>query len=88
MRPKTQMLVNTDLLNEKIEQSGLRISFIVENLGISRQGFDLKRNGKIAFRLSEVFVLCSLLNITDKEEKGKIFYPVSQAITEQDEVSV
>jgi hypothetical protein len=86
MRPKTQMLVNTELLNEKIEKSGLRIGFIVENLGISRQGFDLKRNGKNAFRLSEVYVLCSLLNITDDEEKSKIFYPASQAITEHYEV--
>lgn len=84
MRPKTQMLVNTDLLNEKIEQSGYRIGFIVDTLGISRNGFDLKRNGKIAFRLSEVYVLCSLLNITDDEEKTKIFYPASQVITEQE----
>lgn len=84
MRPKTQMLVNTDLLNEKIEQSGLRVGYIVDTLGLSRNGFDLKRNGKNAFRMSEVYVLCSLLNITDKEEKSKIFYPTCQAISEQE----
>ena len=71
------MLVNTELLNEKIEQSGLRISFIVDTLGLSRNGFDLKRKGKTAFRTSEVFVLCTLLNISDVSEKAKIFYPAS-----------
>lgn len=77
MKSKTQMLVNTDLLDKKIENSGLRIGYIVEQLGLSRNGFDLKRKGKNAFRTSEVFVLCTLLNIVDPDEKSKIFYPAS-----------
>lgn len=70
---KTQH-VDTELLNEAIVKSGLRINFIVETLGISRNAFDRKRNGKIAFRLSEVYVLCDLLKL-DEEQKVKIFFP-------------
>lgn len=64
--------VDTNLLNEYIEQSGLRISFIVEKLGITRQAFDKKRKGLNSFRASEVYVLCDLLRISE-EVKHKIF---------------
>ena len=69
--------IDCELLEEKIQKSGLKIDFIVENLGLSRQGFAKKRKGITPFRVSEIFVLCSLLSITDDEEKKKIFYPKS-----------
>ena len=68
-------MVNTQLLDEKIDKSGLKTNYIVEKLGISRNGFDKKRKGKITFRTSEIYVLCDLLRITDDEERDKIFYP-------------
>ena len=67
-------MIATQLLDYYIEQSGLKISFIVEKLGISRNGFDKKRKGLIPFRVSEVYVLCDLLHIPN-DEKPKIFYP-------------
>lgn len=71
---KTQN-IDTALLDEYIKKSGLRISFIHETLGISRQAFDRKRKGLICFRQSEVYVLCDLLRIRDNDVKNKIFYP-------------
>jgi len=71
---KTQN-VDTELLDEYISNSGLRIAYICEQLGISRQAFDKKRKGTNAFRQSEVYVLCDLLRIKDASEKTKIFYP-------------
>ena len=68
---KTQN-VDTELLDEYITKSGLRTTFLCEQLGISRQAFDKKRKGKIALRGSEVYVLCDLLHIPD-EIKPKIF---------------
>lgn len=68
---KTQN-VDTALLNSYIEKSGLKISYLTEQLGISRQAFDMKRKNVNSFRISEVFVLCNLLGITD-EDKEKIF---------------
>ena len=66
--------INTQLLNEAIDNSGLRVSYIIDQLGISRQAFDRKRKGAAAFRQSEVFVLCSLLDIND-ERRALIFFP-------------
>ena len=70
---KTQNIVTT-LLEEAIENSGLRINYILEQLGISRQSFDRKRKNVDKFRQSEVYVLCDLLRL-DKEQKKKIFLP-------------
>ena len=68
---KTQH-VDTGLLNQYIENSGLKIGYIVETLGISRQAFDRKRNGVISFKASEVYVLCDLLKIS-QTDKPAIF---------------
>ena len=64
--------IDAALLEKYIEDSGLKVGYITDSLGISRQAFDKKRKGKVAFRASEVFVLCTLLKIPDAE-KPKIF---------------
>lgn len=61
--------VDTELLDDYIENSGLRISYLCETLGISRQAFDKKRKGLISFRASEVYVLCDLLRIPPDMKK-------------------
>ena len=70
---KTQN-VDTKRLDEAIEKSGYRIGHIVDTLGISRQAFDMKKKGRYAFRQSEVYVLCDILNLSE-EEKKLIFFP-------------
>ncbi len=67
-------MINTQLLDAKIEASGLKIGYIIEKLGLSRNGFDKKRKGITPFRVSEVYVLKDLLKLTDEEEVI-IFYP-------------
>lgn len=67
-------MVNTQLLDEAITKSGLRIGYIVNTLGLSRQGFDKKRKGITPFRVSEIYVLCDICHIND-EDKTKIFCP-------------
>ena len=66
--------VDIKLLNDVIEKSGLRNSFICETLGISKQSWSNKRRGVTAIRQSEVFVLSVLLHL-EKEEAEKIFFP-------------
>jgi len=66
-------MVDTQLLDEKIEQSGLYLKFIIEKLGISRNGFDKKRKGKTPFRTAEIYVLSDLLHLSD-EDKTLIFF--------------
>ena len=67
-------MVDTALLEEKIEQSGLKVSFIVDALGISSQAFYKKKDNKTPFRKSEIYVICDLLKITYTADKMKIFY--------------
>ena len=71
---KSVVLVNPELLEEKISASGLKVGYIVQKLGISAQAFYKKRKGTTPFRASEIFALCLLLKISD-DEKPKIFYP-------------
>jgi len=66
-------MVNTQLLVDRIKNSGLKISFIVDKMGISRQAFDNKKKNKTPFRGSEVYVLCDLLNISDTDKQGIFF---------------
>lgn len=66
--------IDSGLLNEYIEKSGLKISFITEKLGISRTAFDKKRTGQTPFKGSEIYVLQDLCKI-DNEAAVKIFYP-------------
>ena len=66
-------MVNTQLLDERIEQSGLKVGFIVEKIGLSRNGFDKKRKGKTPFRTAEIYVLSDLLKLSD-DDKTTIFY--------------
>ena len=77
---KQVLYVDVDLLDEKIKESGLPEDYIYSNLDITRQSWSNKKLGKQPFRVPEVYMLCDMLNITDTEEKAKIFYPKSKVI--------
>ena len=66
-------MVNTELLNKRIDDSGLKISFIVDKMGISKNAFYKKKDNKIPFRVAEIYVVSDLLRLTD-EEKQDIFF--------------
>ena len=68
-------MVNTQLLDEKIVSSGLYLKFIIEKLGLSRNGFDKKRKGKTPFRTAEIYVLCDLLNLSEEDRQDIFFAP-------------
>lgn len=70
-----QLYVDVDELDNAITKSGVKIGFICDKLGLSRQGFEKKRKGLTPFKASEVYVLCDLLRIYQDEVKHKIFYP-------------
>lgn len=72
--------INVELLQDYIERSGLKTNYICQQIGLSRQAFAKKRNGRFAFRVSEIYVLCDLLRIPT-EDKEKIFYPKKSVIS-------
>lgn len=66
-------VLKVDELNEKIKASGYKSSYLYTQMGMSRNSFDLKRKGKIPFRVPEIYMLANLLGMTE-EEKLSIFY--------------
>lgn len=63
------MKVNTKLLQQKIKDSGLKMIFIAEKLGRSRQALSDKIQGKTEFLPSEIRILCELLHLSDDDRR-------------------
>lgn len=69
-----RIMTNTVLLYDKIKNSGLKLGFIAEKLGLSYEALRKKLQGKTAFKAIEIKILCDLLNIVDLKEKEHIFF--------------
>ena len=67
-------MLNRKMLEDRIQQKGLKKSYIAERLGISRATLSSMLNGKTEFRLSHVRTLCKLLDIRDEETLLAIFF--------------
>lgn len=67
-------MVNKELLDKKIEDSGLKKEFIAKSLGITRAGFYKKATNGSEFTTGEVAILCKMLSITKLTEKESIFF--------------
>ena len=67
-------MTNTELLKEKISQSGLKAGFIAKNVGISRASLWNKVNNSRAFTVPEMEKLCAVLKIKSPRERDAIFF--------------
>lgn len=65
--------MNMELLQKKIDESGLKNYFIAEKVGIDRVSLYNKLNGKTEFTMTEIIKLCEVLRLSDSE-KVKIFF--------------
>lgn len=70
-------MVNTNLLNQRIEDSGMKRTFIAKELNMTRQSLFSKINNHSEFMSSEVQRLCELLGIKTLTEKEAIFFAKS-----------
>lgn len=66
-------MTNTPLLEQYIEKSGYKKSFIAQQLGITAYAFALKINNKSEFKASEITILCKLLKISAKDREAIFF---------------
>lgn len=66
-------MINTELLRQKIDESGYRFSWIAKQLNLSPYGLRKKVDGENEFKVSEVSKICKLLNISD-EGRESIFF--------------
>ncbi len=66
-------MTDTELLRKKIEQSGYKMRFIANKMGITYQGLLNKINNRSEFRAREIQILHNLLGLTE-EERVAIFF--------------
>lgn len=67
-------MTNTEMLNRKIQESGLLRSFILDEMGIkSYATLRAKIENKSEFTASEMDKLCDILHI-NKSQRGAIFF--------------
>lgn len=67
-------MTDTVRLNAVIEDSGLKLSYIADHLGLSPYGFARKRNNLSEFTPTEINKLCALLHIDKIEDRFAIFF--------------
>ena len=71
---KEEAMTNWELLERKINESGLRRAFIYEKVGISRSGWNHKKKTKGNFSTTQITALCDVLRIKKLSEKEEIFF--------------
>lgn len=67
-------MTNTEMLKDVIDKSGLKVSFIAEYVGISRQSLWNKINNLSPFNQYEIDKMCDILKITSLKQKEAIFF--------------
>lgn len=67
-------MVDTQLLEDAISDSGKKKSYLADKIGISVQNLRLKMNNKSIFKSNEVAILCEELGITKLTDKEKNFF--------------
>ena len=66
-------MTKTSLLEQYIEKSGYKKSFIAKQLGITAYAFALKINNKSEFKANEIAILCKLLKISARDKEAIFF---------------
>ena len=67
-------MVDTQVLEEIIEKTGKKKSYLADKLGITIQSLRLKITNQTDFKSGEVAILCQELGITRLTDKEKIFF--------------
>ena len=67
-------MTDTVLLKQRIKDSGLKLQFIAEKMGISRYTLTMKINNDSEFTTSEVESICNILGIDSLTERNDIFF--------------
>ena len=67
-------MTNTVLLENLIKKSGLKLTFIAEQLGISRHGLYKKIKGLAQFTGPEIKIMCRLLGLKTWAKIEPVFF--------------
>ena len=66
-------MTNSAALRERIKKSGFKLGYIAENLGITAYTLQKKIDNETEFKVSEVYCLAKLLNLTAMEKDAYFF---------------
>lgn len=66
-------MTNTIALRSRIRESGYRLGYIAERLGVSAYTLQRKINNDSEFRVSEVDTMAKLLNMSPAEKDAYFF---------------
>lgn len=67
-------MTNTTLLKKLIQESGLKLSFIADQLGISRYALYKKIDGAVQFTGKEIKIMCKLLKLKSWAKIRPVFF--------------
>lgn len=67
-------MTNTELLEKKIQESGLKKGYLAQKCGLSRAGFRNCVTNKAEWTASQIDILCEELAITSLRDKDSIFF--------------
>lgn len=67
-------MTNTALLEQLIKESGLKLNFIAQKLGISRTALYKKNNGLVQFTAPEIKIMCELLDLKTWVKIKPVFF--------------
>ena len=67
-------MTNTELLKEIIAKSGLKLEYLANRCGITRQSLSNKITNRNIFTAEEISILCKELKISTLTEKERIFF--------------
>ena len=67
-------MVNTELLEQKIQASGKKKGHLAKVCNLSRQGFNNCKNNLAKFTYEQVRILCLELGITEADEEKAVFF--------------
>ena len=75
-------MVNTELLEHKIQASGKKKGHLAKVCKLSRQGFNNCKNNIAKFTYDQVRILCGELGITDHVEEKAVFFIHDEPLNE------
>lgn len=70
-------MTNTELLRQKIDESGVSVTFLAEKCGVSREYFYQKLNGSVEFKQSEIVAIQDALHLKQSERNDIFFAKMS-----------
>lgn len=66
-------MTDVELLNKKIDESGLKRGFIASKIGLTYAGLWQMLKSGAEFKPSQINILCDLLRIENPDERKQIF---------------